>query len=719
MKNHWVMDYETLINCWLGVFEHYKTDEVKVFTIGKLKNDLPAFLAFLTQNQKNDEWHISFNGLSFDAQITQYILTNARNLLTMTGERAGNMIYIKAQECIEKGNRREFPQWSEYKLSVKQIDLFKLNHWDNPAKRSSLKSIQVAMRWHNVQDMPIPHTTPIETIEQLQKVAEYCRNDVASTKAIMQLSQGQINLRGKLTKQYGVRLFSASEPRISKELFLYFLSQKTQRDPYELKKLRTFRKHIDFEKIILPYVNFDGLPLFEHLLKEFKQVMLDPLDTRGGFKTEVTYRGLKSKFGLGGVHGAKKGVYVAQEGMIIMSSDVVSFYPRLAMVNEWAPAQLPKKTFCEQYQWFFDERRKLPKSNPNNYVYKIVLNSTYGLSNDKNSFLYYPEFTMRITVNGQLSLTMLYTMLCERLRGAIPLMQNTDGVEIMIPETEKEKYLKICAEWEQLTGLELEHDQYQKLFIPDVNSYIGVFDFKEVTKDEYEKLKLTKPEDPIKTEEGKFYHAATKRKGRLEFKDLALHKNHSFLIIKKALFYYFVHDIKPEDYLAANRDIFDYCGAVKSRGDWMFKEHYVENEQTVDLNVAPEIKHAAIEAAGLKPAYEKEFWIKSHMDPYKAKGWSTNEVYTAIKRGTVVEKELQKTVRYYVSNKGSKLMKHNRLDGRKNQVDAGKWLQTVFNVHEDKPWEEYGIDDRYYLDKIYKEIKSLVPERFDNQMSLF
>lgn len=718
MSNHYVHDYETIINCFLGVFEHYKTDEVKVFTVGKLKNDLPEFLKFLRNNQKNNEWHISFNGLNFDSQITQYIMTDARALLQMDGERAANHIYLKAQECIEKQNRREFQRWSENKLFIKQIDVFRLNHWDNPAKRSSLKSIQVAMRWHNVQDMPLPHTQPVETLEQLQEVARYCRNDVASTKAIMQLAQGQINLRGTLTKQYGIRLFSASEPRISKELFLYFLSKKTQRDPFELKKLRTFRKSIDFEKIILPYINFDGLPLFENLLKEFKQVILDPLDTRGGFKNVIKYRGMTSKFGLGGVHGAKKGVFEAKDGMIIMSSDVVSFYPRLAMVNEWAPKQLPKKTFCEQYQWFFDERRKIPKSNPNNYVYKIVLNSTYGLSNDKNSFLYDPEFTMRITVNGQLSLTMLYTMLCERLRGAIPLMQNTDGVEIMIPETEREKYLAICTEWEEMTGLELEHDEYQKLFIPDVNSYIGVFAFKEVDKDKYEKLKLSCPEDPIKEEDGKFYHAETKVKGRLAFKDLALHKNHSFLIIKKALFYYFVHDIKPEDYLKSNRDIFDYAGAVKGRGDWGFVETYIENEKTVNLNVPDSEKAAVIEKAGLLPGYEKGYWIKKGMDPYKARGWKTNVVYTEIMRGTVVKKELQKTVRYYVSNKGSKMMKVNKLDKRELQVDAGAWSQTIFNVYEDKPWEEYDINERYYLEKIYKEIKSLVPERFNNQIAL-
>jgi len=663
-KNHWVMDYETLANCFLAVFEHYKTDDVKVFTVGLLRNDLKKFLEFLKQNRKNDEWHISFNGLNFDGQITQYILNNAIELLHMSGERAAHLIYVKAQDCIERQNTRQFQEFSERKMSIKQIDLFRLNHWDNPAKRSSLKSIQVAMRWHNVQDMPIEHTEPITTIEQLKEIASYCRNDVSSTKHIMKLCQGQINLRGTLTQTYNIPLFSASEPRISKELFLMFLSQKTGMDPHELKKLRTFRKRIDFKDIILPYIEFNELPGFQDLLRKFKEVSLDPLNTRGGFKHSIKYRGLKTDFGLGGVHGAKKGVYQAKEGMTIMSSDVVSFYPRLAMVNGWAPEHLPKKAFCEQYQWFFDERRKIPKKDPRNYVYKIVLNSTFGLSIDKNSFLYDPQFGMQITVNGQLSLMMLYTMLCEGVKGAIPVMQNTDGLEMIIPKTEVDAYMKICRMWEDITKLELEHDQYQKLIVPDVNSYIGIFKYKEVTKDKYEEIKLSNPEDLFGQKDGKFYHAATKRKGRLDFKDLALHKSTNSLVVAKALFYYFVHNIKPEEFLEKNRDIFDYCNAVKMKGDWQLVE-------------------------------------------------------TCIIDGVVVEKELQKTVRYYISKTGSKMVKVNKLDGRIIQVESGKWMQTVFNVHEDKPWEEYNIDTQYYLDKIYKEIKSLQPEKFDQQTSLF
>ncbi len=713
------MDYETLTTCFLAVFEHYKTDDVRVFTVCALRNDLPALLEFLKKNRNNDEYHISFNGLNFDAQITQYIIINAKLLLSLPALQVAALIYTQAQECIERQNKREFPQWSERNLSIKQIDVFRLNHWDNPAKRSSLKSIQIAMGWHNVQDMPIHHTTEIKTLEQLKEIASYCRNDVSSTKRIMQLCQGQINLRGTLTKTYGIPLFSASEPRISKELFLMFLSNKTQQDPYELKKLRTFRNRIDFKDIILSYIQFDDVPLFDDLLKKFKEVSLDPNDTKGGFKHSIKYHGLKTDFGLGGVHGAKKGVYIAQEGMTIMSSDVVSFYPRLAMVNKWAPAHLPKVAFTEQYQWFFDERIKIPKKDPRNYVYKIVLNSTFGLSIDKNSFLYDPQFGMQITVNGQLSLMMLYVMLIEGLRGAIPLMQNTDGLEMIIPLTEVDAYLRICKDWEDLTKLALEHDQYQKLIIPDVNSYVGVFKAKPIEKVIYHKLRKENPEDVYHIQDGIFYHSATKRKGRLEFKDLALHKNNSFIIVAKALFYYFVHDIKPEDYLTSNRNILEYCGGARSRGDWKFVEHYIETEESINLNVPTEHKIKAIEEKGFIPAYEEGYWIKPVHDIHKVKGWSTNFVYTAIMKGEPVKRDIQKTVRYYVSKKGSKIVKVNKLDAREIQVISGKWMQSVFNIHLEKPWEEYGVDESYYLDRIYKEIKSLMPEKFDNQLLLF
>jgi hypothetical protein len=626
------MDFETLSNCFIAVFEEIKSDRQEIFVIHESRNDIQDLVHFLNKNKNQDEWHVSFNGLGFDSQITEYILRNQDHLIHGTGDSIARYLYGKAQNIIQRQNAGEFLEFSPRDLQIRQVDVFKLNHWDNPAKKSSLKWIQYTMDWKNIIDMPIHHTTAVVK-EQIPEIIKYCINDVKSTKQIMFLSKEQINLRRALTEEYDIDLFSASEPRISKELFLHFLSKATGIKKYDLRQTRTKREQIIFKDIILPYIEFKTAT-FQNLLKKFQGVVLYPGETKGGFKYSVQYKGVKTDYGLGGVHGARTSkVYNSTEDMVIMTSDVVSFYPNLAIKNGWAPAHLPKEEFCNLYEWFFEERKKIPKSDPKNYVYKIILNSTYGLSNDENSFLYDPEFTMKITINGQLSLTMLYEMICEEIPGAIPLMQNTDGLETMIPREYVEKYMEICARWEKITNLQLEHDTYSKIVLGDVNNYIAV------------------------TESGK-----SKCKGRFEYENLALHKNKSFLIIPKALHAYFVDGIKPEKFIMENLNIFDFCGGVKIKGDWKFQEQCIIN-------------------------------------------------------GEYKEKNLQHTVRYFISNSGSKIIKKHLSDGRDIQVEAGKWLQTVYINHEEKALSEYDINYDYYLNKIRKEIESLDPST--NQLSLF
>ena len=59
--NHWVMDYETLSNCFTAVFEHYKTEERKIFVIHELRDDRNEFIKFLEQNVKKRFPNISRN----------------------------------------------------------------------------------------------------------------------------------------------------------------------------------------------------------------------------------------------------------------------------------------------------------------------------------------------------------------------------------------------------------------------------------------------------------------------------------------------------------------------------------------------------------------------------------------------------------------------------------------------------------------------------------
>jgi hypothetical protein len=236
---------------------------------------------------------------------------------------------------------------------------------------------------------------------------------------------------------------------------------------------------------------------------------------------------------------------------------------------------------------------------------------------------------------------MLYEMIATRIPGAQPLMQNTDGLEFLVDEQDEKLFYEICKEWEELTSLQLETVEYDKMIIGDVNNYIAVYT------------------------DGK-----TKCKGRFEFEELALHKNKSHLIIPKALYAYFIFGKDPKDFLQENRNIFDYCAGAKLKGNWFFEKRGVVNGE-----------------------YQVE--------------------------------KLQRLVRYYISNTGVKLIKCNP-DGREIQLESGKHMQTIFNLHEEKPWDQYDINEKYYLDKIYDEIQKiekssiiLPQDKVNQQLSLF
>lgn len=636
------MDYETIVNCFIGVFVDYKDSNTKhLFVVCEQRNDFPKLVTFLERCVTQKEWHISYNGLAFDAQISQFILDNQKRLLRLSANDQVKAIYTFAQELIQKKDQGLFAPYSPNKLKIKQIDLFKMNHWDNKAKMSSLKWIQYSMDWNNVEEMPHRHNEPITDDNQLKEVINYCLNDVLSTKEILKHSKEQLQLRKTLTNEYKIDLYSASEPRISKELFLHFLHQKLGWEKAEIKQLRTPREYIVLADCILPTIQFKT-PEFQGVLNYFKTKVIT--STKDKFKYTMTYKGVKTDYGLGGLHGAAaSGVYQAKPGWTIITSDVTSFYPNLAIKNGFHPAHLPKKEFCDLYEWIFEERKKIPKKDPKNYVYKIILNSTYGLTGDENSFLYDPRMTMQITINGQLLLSKLYEMLSLEIPESIPLMQNTDGLEMMIPESKVEQYYKICQEWEHLTKLNLEHSEYSKMIIGDVNNYIAVFKNGEV-----------------------------KCKGRFEWEDLEkkkvsiFHKNKSFLIIPKAIYAYFVNGIKPEDYITQNQNIFDYCAGVKAKSGWHFEEREIHD-------------------------------------------------------GELKINRLQKIIRYYVSNKGGKLIKcHN--DGREIQVEAGQWLQKVINdITGFTTFEKADIDLKFYLENIYKEIDQIekVKSRTFTQLTLF
>ena len=169
--------------------------------------------------------------------------------------------------------------------------------------------------------------------------------------------------------------------------------------------------------------------------------------------------------------------------------------------------------FCAVYEALYDERKTYDKKSAINALLKLALNGTYGKSNDKYSCFYDPKFTMSITINGQLSLCMLAEQLL-KVPTLKMLMCNTDGLTFSVDQEYEDDAHEVCKQWEVITNLELERAEYQSMLIRDVNNYIAVY------------------------KDGK-----TKCKGAYEYANLAWNKDHSMLVVPKAVEYAFVNDL--------------------------------------------------------------------------------------------------------------------------------------------------------------------------------
>lgn len=117
------------------------------------------------------------------------------------------------------------------------------------------------------------------------------------------------------------------------------------------------------------------------------------------------------------------------------------------------------------------------------------------------------------------------------------LMINTDGLELLIHRSEIDHYYSICKEWERLTNLNLEYAIYDKLIIANCNNYIGIFDDGKIKK---KGAYTTHPE---------------------------LHKNHSKLIVPKAVEAFYLYNTPVEEFIRNHTDIFDFFLRTKLNKD--------------------------------------------------------------------------------------------------------------------------------------------------------
>lgn len=557
-RNIVIYDIETLSNCFTYTAVNVDTGELYQYVIWNGINQFHELMKHLSSLRGQ----IGFNNINFDYPVLHSMILNREFLRAHDAEFIARWIYKTAQRTITT----QFPQVRDNDVFIHQLDLFKIWHYDNVARMTSLKKLQIAMNSDNVMDMPIHHTEEINSREQIELILEYNLHDVEKTKEFYELSKDKIDLRRGLYQKYGLRCFSFSDTKIGEDLMLKLYCEATKQDESVIRRKRTRRKKFKFKDCIPKYIKFETEE-FKGLLEYLRGIEVDSL--KGSFKYSVDYNDFQFDYGTGGIHGsAKAGVYKTDNEGVIIDADVASLYPNLAITLGIYPKHLGKE-FLEVYENGLLKPRLEAKKNGDKIMdagFKLSLNSVYGKSNSEYSWLCDPLYTLKTTLGGQLALSMLVEMATLRIPELQMIQINTDGLTVKIPEDKRKDYWEVCKEWESITGLTLEYASYTKMIIRDVNNYISVF------KDGYVKRIGTFKLNSEMRDSGEY------------------HKSFSQGIVPIAVSEYFLNDVPVEKTVRECKDVFEFTKMANSVGKW-WTETFEVDEEGNEINVIPQQKN--------------------------------------------------------------------------------------------------------------------------------
>ena len=466
----YIFDIETYPNVFTLAIEHAEAPLTWMFEISDWRNDSKEIIAFLQHLKETNARLVGFNSLGFDYPVL--------HTLIRMGHGDAKTLYDKAQAIIQSQDNED--RWAHQvnpsDRFIEQIDLFKIHHFDNKARATSLKVLEFNMRSNDIQDLPFKVGTYL-TREQVEKLKQYNRHDVAQTKLFYYKTLDMIRFREELTVKYNRDFMNHNDTKIGKDYFVMKLEEAGvpcyDYSDKGRKPRQTPRPQLALRDAILPWIQFEQ-PEFVRVLNWLKNQTIT--ETKGVFNDLVArVDGFDFVFGLGGIHGSiESEVVESNDELVIVDLDVSSYYPNLAICNRFYPKHLGVE-FCDIYKNLYEQRKTYPKGSAENAMLKLALNGVYGDSNNKFSVFYDPLFTMSITLNGQLLLCVLAENLI-RISGLTLIQINTDGVTVRLPRTEMVHLQEVRSWWERLTGLELEEAIYKSMMIRDVNNYIAQYE---------------------------------------------------------------------------------------------------------------------------------------------------------------------------------------------------------------------------------------------------
>lgn len=278
-----------------------------------------------------------FNSNSYDKLMVAGLLmfynqvNNTKELITKLYELSKHIIDLQDKQEL---NRQDYflGTLRKYNLPYRDIDVMKIfalnkvgsmvnDKGDKVYFGKSLKQTSINLQWYELLEHELPPISdadikyyeknpsysgiPYDKLnilidkwdryiipEWIPATMHYNTNDVYIVCEMIRLFLDEIKLRYNLSKSYEVDVMSSSRSNIADRLFVKFYSEFSGLDPSQWRGKKTERTKLSFKRVIFDFIQFKTEPLQE-LLNEMKQVVLYSIGKKGLKEVAKNYPNFK------------------------------------------------------------------------------------------------------------------------------------------------------------------------------------------------------------------------------------------------------------------------------------------------------------------------------------------------------------------------------------------------------------------------------------------
>lgn len=409
-------------------------------------NDAMQLKSFYNQH-KSDIW-CGFNSRNFDQYILKSIL-------------CGFDPYDVTEWIIGKKRKG----W-EYSNTFNRIPLIS---YDVMTGYHGLKTLEAFMG-NDIRETTVPFDIdrPL-TQDEIEQTIFYCRHDVQQTIEVFLKRRAEFDSQMELIKEFNLPLSDLGKTQTQLSAKILGARRVDFDDEFDIRLpdniimgkyqyvadwFLSIKSKVESELGYLNYANRD----------EWRKLYYSQ-------KLETLIGKIPHIVAGGGLHGSEDNlIYECKEDEVMIMADVGALYPSIMIQYDLLSRCVSNKNrFINVYNT--NLRLKNEGNKKRRAPYKLICNKTYGATGDPYNPMYDPLHRNLVCIFGQLFLIDLIDKLEDYCR---LIQSNTDGILILVKKNMLPKINEIIHEWEVRTRLNMEQDEYVRLYQKDVNNYILV-----------------------------------------------------------------------------------------------------------------------------------------------------------------------------------------------------------------------------------------------------